>query len=161
MRQALLLLSLSLMLVVSASPQSGRKSPAPKPAPAPSPLPPEPDQPDKSETNDPSRPAPPQFIDGERIYRNREVDQKPRVSKKPTPSYAREARTAGVQGTVVLRCIFNATGKVTNIRVVSGLPFGLTERSIAAAEKIQFKPAIKDGKAVSVWMELQYNFHLR
>jgi TonB family protein len=148
-------------LVVPAWAQSGRKAPAPKPNPAPSPLPSEPDQADKSETKDASKPAPPQFVDGERIYRNREVDQKPSVSKKPTPSYPREARTAGVQGTVILRCIFNATGKITNIRVVSGLPFGLTERSIAAAEKIQFKPAIKDGKPVSVWMELQYNFHVR
>ena len=149
------------MLVVPASPQSGRKSPAPKPAPAPSPLPPEPDQADKSESKDPSKPAPPQFVDGERIYRNREVDQKPSVIKKPTPGYPREARTAGVQGTVILRCIFNATGKVTNIRVVSGLPFGLTERSIAAAEKTQFRPAMKDGKRVSVWMEMQYTFHVR
>jgi TonB family protein len=158
MRQTILLLSLSLMLVVPALAQSGRRSPAPKPTPAPSPLP---SEPDKSETNDPSKPAPPQFVDGERIYRNREADQKPSVSKKPTPSYSREARTAGVQGTVILRCIFNATGKVSNIRVVSGLPFGLTERSIAAAEKIQFRPAMKDGKPVSVWIELQYNFHVR
>ena len=129
--------------------------------PAPSPLPSEADEADKSEAKGSSKPAPPLFVDGERIYRNREVDQKPSVSKKPTPSYPKEARTSGVQGTVILRCIFSATGKVTNIRVVSGLPLGLTERSIAAAEKIQFKPAIKDSKPVSVWMQLEYNFNVR
>ncbi|MGQ0760580.1 MAG: TonB family protein [Acidobacteriota bacterium] len=149
------------MLVVPASPQSGRKTPTPKPALAPSLLPPEPDQADKSETKNPSKPAPRLFVDGERIYRNSEADKRPIVSKKPTPGYPREARSSGVQGTVIIRCIFSAKGKVTNIRVVSGRPLGLTERSIAAAEKIQFKPPSKDGKPVSVWMERQYTFHVR
>ena len=161
MRRTLLLLLLVSTFAAPVWAQSGRKAPAPQPTPAPSPLPSEPNDSDKSGTKDPSKSAPPQFVDGERIYRNREVDQKPSGIKKPMPSYPREARTSGVQGTVILRCIFSATGKVTNVRVVSGLPLGLTERAIAAAEKIQFRPAMKDGKPVSVWMQLEYNFNVR
>jgi TonB family protein len=62
---------------------------------------------------------------------------------------------------VVIRCVFSRTGEVTNIHVVSGLPDGLTDRAVEAAKKIKFTPATKDGHPVSMWMELQYIFHLR
>ena len=160
MRRALLFLLLIAAFAAPAWAQSGRRSSAPKPTPAPSALPPEGAQTDDSQAKGSSKHVPPLFVDGERIYRNSEVDKRPIVSKKPTPSYPRDARSSGVRGTVIIRCIFSATGKVTNIRVVSGQPMGLTERSIEAAEKIQFKPALKDGKPVSVWMQLEYNFNV-
>jgi TonB family protein len=96
-----------------------------------------------------------------RIYSGKEVDKKASVKKKPEPGYTKDARTHGVEGTVVLRCVFTSTGQVTNIHVVSGLPDGLTEGAIDAAKKIKFTPAMKDGHPVSMWMELQYNFHRR
>lgn len=99
-------------------------------------------------------------VDGERIYRAREVDQRVRVTKKPEPSYTREARKRGIQGTVVLRCIFDSTAQITHLHVVSGLPYGLTDRAIQAARKIRFTPALKDGHPVSMWMQLEYNFSL-
>jgi hypothetical protein len=49
---------------------------------------------------------------------------------------------------------------VTNISVVRGLPDGLSERAIGAAREIKFSPATKDGRAVSVSMQLEYNFNL-
>ena len=95
------------------------------------------------------------------IYKGKEVSTKASVKKKPEPGYTKDARKHGIEGTVVLRCIFASTGQVTNVHIVSGLPDGLTERAIEAAQKIKFKPATKDGHPVSMWMELQYNFHLR
>ena len=71
-----------------------------------------------------------------------------------------EARKNQVTRTVMLQMIFNASGKVTNIRVVSGLPFGLTEKAISAARKIYFIPAIKDGKHVSQYIRVEYNFNI-
>jgi TonB family protein len=65
-----------------------------------------------------------------------------------------------ITGTVVLKCVFASDGRVTNIRVVQGLPNGLTEKSIEAARKIRFIPATKDGRNVSMWMQLEYNFNL-
>src|SRR5262249_46917514 len=70
------------------------------------------------------------------------------------------ARKEAIAGTVVLRCVLASSGYVTNIREVSGLPNGLTERAIQAARQIKFVPAVKDGRLVSMWMELQYNFSL-
>jgi len=43
---------------------------------------------------------------------------------------------------------------------VSGLPHGLTEQAIAAARKLKYIPAVKDGKYASMWMQLEYNFNL-
>jgi TonB family protein len=94
------------------------------------------------------------------IFTGKQVDTKVRLIKKPEPSYSDRAKAEQVTGTVVLKCIFAADGTVTNIRVVSGLPFGLTEKSIEAARKIKFVPATKDGKNVSMWMQLEYNFNL-
>jgi protein TonB len=82
------------------------------------------------------------------------------VITKPEPSYTEEARRNDVTGTVVLRCVFSSSGAVTNIRAVSGLPFGLTEKAISAARQIRFIPAIKDGHFVSMYIQLEYNFNL-
>ncbi len=94
------------------------------------------------------------------IYKSSEVATRARVLRKPEPSYTGEARNNQVTGTVVLRCIFAADGRVRNIYVIRGLPDGLTERAIEAARKIKFIPAMKDGKPVSMWMQLEYNFNL-
>src|SRR5690242_3429823 len=58
---------------------------------------------------------------GERVFTTKEVDTKVRLISKPEPSYTEEARKNAVAGTVVLKAIFAASGKVTNIRVVQGL----------------------------------------
>jgi len=93
-------------------------------------------------------------------YRASEVDQKARLLAKPEPQYTEEARKNQLSGTVVLRAIFASSGEVVQIRAVHTLPFGLTERAIAAARQIQFVPAMKGGQRVSVSMQLEYNFNL-
>ena len=96
----------------------------------------------------------------EKVYTGREVDKKARLIMKIEPQYTEEARQRGITGTVVLKVIFSANGSVVNIVTASGLPSGLTERAIDAARKIKFIPAMKDGKYVSMWMQLEYNFNL-
>ena len=98
--------------------------------------------------------------DYNKIFSGREVSSKARVLSKPEPTYTESARKNQITGTVVLRAVFSSGGTVTNIHAVSGLPDGLTERAIAAAKSIRFVPATKDGRPVSMWMELQYNFNL-
>ena len=90
----------------------------------------------------------------------KEVTSKAIVVTKPEPSYTEAARKTEVTGTVVLRCIFRASGAVTDLREVSGLPFGLTEKAIAAARQIRFIPAVKNGHFVSMYVQLEYNFNL-
>ena len=94
------------------------------------------------------------------VYTGKEVDRKIRLGMKPEPRYTEAARMNEITGTVVLKCIFSANGMVENIKTVSGLPYGLTEQSIEAARKIKFIPAMKDGKYVAMWMQLEYNYNL-
>lgn len=96
----------------------------------------------------------------ETIFKASLVSQRARVLSKPEPQYTEEARRNQITGTVVLYAVFSKTGEVINIRAVSALPFGLTERAIAAARQIRFLPATKDDHPVSVHMQLEYNFNL-
>lgn len=88
------------------------------------------------------------------------VSLKPVVVAKPEPTYTEEARRHQITGTIVIRCIFSSSGAITNIVPLSKLSDGLTEKAIAAAQQIRFIPAIKDGKFVSMYMQLEYNFNL-
>ena len=94
------------------------------------------------------------------FYSGRQVDQKARVVTKPEPKYTEDGRQAQITGTVVLRAVFTASGDVINVRVVSGLPHGLTERAIGSARQLKFIPPIKDGRFVSMYIQLEYNFNL-
>jgi len=96
----------------------------------------------------------------DRIFTGRDVTTKARLISKPEPQYTEDAHKNQITGTVVLKVVFASNGSVTNIRTVSGLPYGLTERAIAAARQIKFVPATKDGHQVSMWMQLEYNFNL-
>jgi TonB family protein len=96
----------------------------------------------------------------DKIFTGKDVTSKARLLSKPEPQYTEDARKNQITGTVVLKVVFASSGQVTNIRTVSGLPYGLTERAIAAARQIKFVPATKDGHQVSMWMQLEYNFNL-
>ena len=91
-------------------------------------------------------------------YRNNPTFKKLRILSKPDASYTDEARRNNISGQVVLRVLFAETGQITQISVVSGLPFGLTERAIAAARQIEFEPAELDGKKVAYPLVVLYNF---
>ena len=95
-----------------------------------------------------------------KILPPREVEQRARLLLKPEPQYTEEARRNAITGTVMLRVVFSSLGTVEQIRALQSLPFGLTEKAIAAARKIKFVPAMKGGRPVSVWMQLEYNFNL-
>jgi TonB family protein len=79
---------------------------------------------------------------------------------KPRPDYTEEARRLRVQGDVVLRVLFAASGKVQVLDVVQGLGYGLDQNARRAAEQIRFKPASSDGKAVDSTANVRIAFQL-
>ena len=99
-------------------------------------------------------------VDYTRPFPAGEVTQRARILSKPEPGFTEEARRENVVGLVRLRAVFSASGAVTNISVIKGLPAGLTEKAIAAARQIRFQPALKDGRTVSQWVTLEYNFNI-
>ena len=90
----------------------------------------------------------------------KEVDVKPTILAKPNPKYTRAAREAGVEGYVVLKVLLSANSQIDRVRVVRRLPYGLTETGIQAACKIQFKPALKGGQPVAMWLNVEYVYRL-
>jgi TonB family protein len=85
---------------------------------------------------------------------------RPTILYREKAKYTEEARLNKVEGTVVLNIVFGADGRIHDIRTVRGLPHGLTETSIEAAQKIRFHPAVQYGKPVSVRATLEYTFAL-
>ena len=55
------------------------------------------------------------------------VDIKPVPLTRPTPRYTESARANGTQGSVLVRVLVGDDGNVKSVRVVRGLPDGLTE----------------------------------
>jgi TonB family protein len=94
------------------------------------------------------------------LFVGRQVDRKARLVIRPEPPYTESARQNEVAGTVILKVVFACNGRVNNIVTAQALPYGLTEQAIAAAKKIKFIPAVKEGKYASMWMQLEYNFNL-
>jgi TonB family protein len=74
--------------------------------------------------------------------------------------YTEIARTNFVHGIVVLTVVFAANGKMQDIRVIRGLPDGLTHKAIEAARNIRFNAATRKGEPVSVRSNLEYKFNL-
>lgn len=70
------------------------------------------------------------------------------ITFKPNPVYTAEARYLKIEGEVLLEMSFGANGTLQVNRVVRGLGHGLDEAAIAAAGKIRFKPALRDGQPV-------------
>lgn|GEM_PF-3221046 len=128
---------------MQATAQSGRKAPEPKDA----------GQQEKKED-------PPQ-ADADKPRSGKEVTKRAVILAKPNPDYPRQARRSRVAGRVVLRIVLSADGRVGDkIEVIEGLPEGVTEAAMAAARKIQFIPAERDGRPVSQYVTVVYNFNL-
>lgn len=83
-----------------------------------------------------------------------------RIVSKPRPGYTEAARTENVEGSVILRVTFLASGKIGEVTPVKPLPFGLTEKAIEAANEIKFEPAMNNGRPVSVTKQVEYSFSI-
>jgi TonB family protein len=79
----------------------------------------------------------------------------------PDPHYPEEARHARVQGVVILQTIIDTLGNVTDVRVLKGLPSGLTEAAVEAVSSWRFKPATLDGRPVAVYYLVTVSFSVQ
>jgi TonB family protein len=82
------------------------------------------------------------------------------IISKPLPIYTEEARHLKVEGEVLLEVVLAASGKLHVVRVVHGLGHGLDDAAVKAAEQIQFKPALQDGRPADSTAVLHIIFQL-
>jgi TonB family protein len=95
-----------------------------------------------------------------RIYASSEGITRALITFKPEPGFTTEARNANIRGLVRLRVVLGSDGRVRHIFVLRRLTHGLTEKAIAAARQIKFKPATLGGQPVSQFVVLEYNFNI-
>jgi TonB family protein len=79
---------------------------------------------------------------------------------KPTPQYTSEAKQLKVQGEVILRVTFSASGQVVVQGIVHGLGHGLDEEARRVAQQIRFRPATRNGQAVDMTTNITITFQL-
>ena len=79
----------------------------------------------------------------------------------PNPLYPEAARRARIQGVVVLECVIGKDGVVKTVKVLRGLPLGLTESAEEAVKKWRFKPSTLNEKPVEVLYILTVRFNLQ
>jgi TonB family protein len=79
---------------------------------------------------------------------------------KPQPEYTSEARQLKVQGDVVLRVTFTASGQVVVHGVVQGLGHGLDEEARRVAQQFRFRPATHLGQPVDKTTNVIITFQL-
>lgn len=70
------------------------------------------------------------------------------ILSKPRPEYTEEARQLRLEGEVLIRVLFRATGEVRIIEIVRSLGHGLDQNAIRAAQQIRFKPASRQNQPV-------------
>jgi len=75
------------------------------------------------------------------------------------PVYPPAARTARIQGAVVIKAIIDKDGTITNLKVQSGHPF-LVKAALDAVSQWRYRPYVLNGEAVEVETQVTVNFIL-
>ncbi len=83
-----------------------------------------------------------------------------KITFKPNPVYTQEALNLKIEGEVLLDVTFNADGSLHVNRVVRGLGHGLDEAAIAAANKMKFEPALRNGQPVDSTAVVHVTFQM-
>lgn len=90
-------------------------------------------------------------------------DQHPRLIFKKIPQYPPLALANEVEGFVIIQAYVNKHGKVTRARAVKcSMPeMGFEAAAVKAAYLCKFKPAIRHGKSIGLWVEYRVDFTLQ
>ena len=88
-----------------------------------------------------------------------EIDVKPTMLEKINPVYPDSARISGIEGIVVVTVIINENGDVESAKIFKSVE-GLDKAALEAALACKFSPAMHQGKAVKVAMNIPFAFML-
>lgn len=82
-----------------------------------------------------------------------------RVLDRPVPEYPKDARDAGVQGTVWVRAHVLASGMVREAKAVRG-PEPLRQAAEESVRRWRFEPSSRNGQAAPMWVIVPVRFTL-
>ena len=85
--------------------------------------------------------------------------KEPQLVSRVLPNYPLAAKQIGLEGKVVIDAVIDTTGKVTNMKVVSG-PALLQRAALDSVRKWKYEPSYLDDKPVPVEMFITVQFRL-
>jgi protein TonB len=85
----------------------------------------------------------------------------PVATNRVKPDYTDAARKAHINGVVVVEAVVNKQGEVEQVKVLKGLPMGLSEQAAEAVKRWRFTPGTLNGQPVDVIFSLTVNFTLQ
>jgi general secretion pathway protein A len=85
--------------------------------------------------------------------------QPPKLVSSPRPTYPSLARTGNVQGVVMIDAVVNETGKVTDMKMISGNPV-LKQAAMDALRTWKYEPARLNGQPTAAHVQVRINFSL-
>ena len=86
--------------------------------------------------------------------------REPRLVTRTVPSYPAAARQVGIEGEVAIDAVIDTSGKLTNLKVVSGAPL-LQQAALDSLRSWKYEPAYLDDKPVPVKTSITVKFRLR
>ena len=84
----------------------------------------------------------------------------PRLIQLAEPVYPEVAFDAGVTGTVVVNVLVGETGEVLEVQILQSAHLLLDDAALTAARQSLYAPALEDGKPVTAWLSLPFEFEL-
>ena len=84
----------------------------------------------------------------------------PKPVHTPDPEYSEEARSRGLQGSLILWIVVDEKGDVSRIKLDRCLGMGLDERAIQSVSRWKFEPAIRNGQPIAVQLNVEVTFRL-
>jgi len=86
---------------------------------------------------------------------------RPLYVKNPAPRYPRRARKKGLQGTVMLKVLVNAGGRVEDLKLLHSSGHAILDKAaMAAVKKWLFAPGAVNGTPARMWVKVPIRFKL-
>jgi protein TonB len=104
-------------------------------------------------------PPPPKAIAQHGPYRVGGEVRPPQLVREIQPNYPPLARQTQTQGDVVINCIIDSQGNVTQMKLVSGPPL-LVQAAMQAVGEWKYRPTLLNGTPVAVEMHVTVHFSL-
>jgi protein TonB len=112
-------------------------------------------------TPTPKNEEPPPDITKLGLFGRTQVDMQTALDqaiKKVEPEYPPAAKTAKIQGDVIIHVLIDKKGHVDKVRTMTGHPM-LVDAAMAAAKQWQYEPFYLNGKPIEVETNILFKFH--
>ncbi|HUD22871.1 MAG TPA: energy transducer TonB [Acidobacteriaceae bacterium] len=95
----------------------------------------------------------------------------PKILYQPPPKYSEIARQQKINGIATVSLIINVKGRPENVHITKSIAdtvdpkqqaaaLSLNQAVVDAVKKYKFSPAMKDGKPVAVYLNVEVNFEI-